>query len=306
MAAALGVPNRFIALDDSPVDPQLVLDRFVRQSEGRVDHLAGYVDGMSLWRQLHEAGVRMIVRGDDGFGWVPAATERAVRYAVGLGVSSDYANLTTLLGRFGVAGNELPGAYQRESGESLPSWRDRLYHAYRIPVLLAALSDLKLGYLELINPLLSRRILQTVRGLPDGSRTDKKLFKEVVDSDGLAIPYATAAAISSQGSVIASGTYHRAITEVLLDTEGSGSPLPPGMLAAIASGMSASPAVRASTAPASRRRRLASLIPALLRNRLRDFKAKDIASSTLAFRAYLVCAMLKLVAEDRNHMRRHP
>jgi hypothetical protein len=85
---------------------------------------------------------------------------------------------------------EIPEELNQQPGESLEVWRDRLYHTYRLPTILAAISDLKLSYIELINPLLSRKIIQTVRTLPDKLRTNKTLFKRIVNSICPRVPYA--------------------------------------------------------------------------------------------------------------------
>ncbi|MCX6262900.1 MAG: hypothetical protein NTY95_19030, partial [Bacteroidia bacterium] len=50
---------------------------------------------------------------------------------------------------------------------------------------------MKLSYVEQINPLLSKKILQQVRQLPDHLRTGKVLFKKIVNSLSPAINYAT-------------------------------------------------------------------------------------------------------------------
>lgn len=51
---------------------------------------------------------------------------------------------------------------------------------FEIPTIFAARSDLKLAYIEVIHPLLSKKIMQCVRSLPDDLRTDKSLFKAIV------------------------------------------------------------------------------------------------------------------------------
>jgi hypothetical protein len=84
----------------------------------------------------------------------------------------------------------LPDRFGRDAGETLESWRDRLYHSYRIPVVLAALNEIKAGFLDALNPLLARNVLQTIRILPDHARTDKVTFKAIVEGDSPDVPYA--------------------------------------------------------------------------------------------------------------------
>ncbi len=301
VAASLGLPNRFLPLDETAIPPETVLSRFVASSEGRVDHIAGYLDGMALWRRLFDEGVEVIVRGDEGFGWVPCTTERAARYALGMGLASDYANLASLLSRFGIESNELPEGFTRTHGETLASWRDRMYHMYRIPTLLAALSDIKLPYVELINPLLSRRVLTAVRSIPDALRTNKVLFKQIAAPSERSLPYATANAIARPGDVLARVDYNAHIVGRLRDSTHLDTYLPPRMLAHIANQMRPS----SNEAPSSRkphRKSIISVLPTALKNRLRDFVPSNVDANTLGLRAYLLASTLQLILDDQAAM----
>src|SRR5690606_4253682 len=77
-----------------------------------------------------------------------------------------------------------------------------LYHQFRAPVFLSALSDLKLPYLEQSNPFLSHQIIQTVRSLPDELRTSKNLFKAIVDEIGPEVPYASEGANAKPADIL--------------------------------------------------------------------------------------------------------
>ena len=115
------------------------------------------------------------------------------------------------------------------NGELLSTWRDRLYHEYRIPVYLAALSDLKLSYVEQMNPLLSRKILTVFRSLPEHLRTDKSLFKRIVGKIGPKVEMANAGADASLESILR----QRGIVEVLrsaIDSEQARSLVPYGLI----------------------------------------------------------------------------
>ena len=132
---------------------------------------------MQIWREMNASGVVGIIRGDEGFGWSSVTSEMTVRHSVGCALCSDFANLAEVIGKFGLAPQDVPAELLRGEGESLAAWRDRLYHVYRLPTVLAALSDIKFAYVEQINPLLARPILQRVRELPDRLRTNKTLFR---------------------------------------------------------------------------------------------------------------------------------
>src|SRR5690606_32833090 len=86
---------------------------------------------------------------------------------------------------------EIPNYLKRGQNESIEKWRDRLYHSFRLPNILAALNETKSAYVEIVNPLLSHSVLEFVRSLPDHLRTDKKLFKRIVEKREKKIPFAS-------------------------------------------------------------------------------------------------------------------
>jgi asparagine synthetase B (glutamine-hydrolysing) len=173
-----GAPFRFLPIRPAPVDQ--AVDRFVAAAEGRVDHVSGYLDGLELWKRLAEDRVQLVVRGDEAFGWVPVLTAADVRRSVGAPELDDYGNREWLreIGLGDLAIPALPDSLRR-GAESLPTWRDRLYQEFRIPVVLAALTTVKSGYVETHNPLLDPSILRLVARLPDRERTDKRFVRRV-------------------------------------------------------------------------------------------------------------------------------
>lgn len=193
VAAQLGTRHRFIATHRSPEPVETVIDRYILASEGRVDHLAGYIDGFVQFRDLAADGVEAIIRGDTCFGgppWQPADSELAMRRTLGLLRGSEIATLAPLLGRFGLADLAIPEALARRPEESLLAWRDRLYLQYRAMSVLSALTEAKTAFTEVVNPLLSRRALEVACALPDPARLDKALFREVIRDFVPDLPYA--------------------------------------------------------------------------------------------------------------------
>lgn len=194
VAERLGAPFHFVPLVSVAVES--VLDEYVAASEARVDHVGGYVDGMALWRALvTEHGVKIMLRGDEAFGWLPVLTESDVRRSVGAPELRDFGNRSWLLrAGFGdLTLPTLPPHLLRQRRESLATWRDRLYQQYRGPSILAALSAIKASYVETINPFTHDRVLSEVRGLPDRDRTDKRLFRRLAREhlDPTRVPFAT-------------------------------------------------------------------------------------------------------------------
>src|SRR5690606_248247 len=103
----------------------------------------------------------------------------------------------------GLPSQHVPDALARRHDESLAAWRDRLYQQYRVPVMLAALTDLKTSYVEVVNPFLYARVLACARKLPDELRTNKRLWRGMVDAWSPDVPYATRAAVPAARALTA-------------------------------------------------------------------------------------------------------
>ncbi len=81
--------------------------------------------------------------------------------------------------------------------------------------MLAALNDLKLHYVEVANPLLARPILEFVRTMPDEQRTEKRLFRAIVDSIGPKVRIARYPANAELPSVLKTKDVVSLLREVL-------------------------------------------------------------------------------------------
>ena len=206
LAEQLGAPHEYAPLDGSGMNIDIVTRRFLEVGEGRVDHISGYMDGFEIWRKLFDSGVTGIIRGDEGFGWKAVASERQVRFELGLMLMSDYFDAGQL-SSWELETNDLPAAFGREDREGLAGWRDRLYHQFRIPVILAALNDLKCGHVEIVNPLLSRRVIDVARHMPEDLRTEKRLFQSLVMSMSPSIPLARKPAIASPKDIMGTAAF---------------------------------------------------------------------------------------------------
>ncbi len=216
-ARSVGVQHSYYHTDISSEPIEEIIDRYLLCSEGRIDHLAGYMDGMEIWRKFHDSNIAGVIRGDEGFGWTRVSSELDVRLSVGCPLCTDYENIKNIIGDFDLPSQQLPPEFIKKEEESLGAWRDRLYHAYRIPTILSALSDIKLSYVEQINPLLSKKILTVARSLPDNLRTDKTLFKEIVGAIGPNVPFANKGANANPKQILGS----KALVELLKSEIGS-------------------------------------------------------------------------------------
>jgi len=178
-----------------------IFRRFIIAGEGRVDHIEGYMDGFKIMKTIYENGIFGILRGDEAFGWTPIKDAWEVRKTIGVVLLSDIDNLRNFEGNI-LKKQTISENFIQRDNESLEAWRDRLYHEFRIPNILAALNDLKLSYIEVINPLLSKRILEIVRTMPDSLRTNKSLYKEIVHSLSPNIPFAKYPAIEERARIL--------------------------------------------------------------------------------------------------------
>jgi hypothetical protein len=69
---------------------------------------------------------------------------------------------------------------KKQGTESLGTYNYRLHHLFNLPYNMAALNDIKLSYVEVNNPQLTRSILYEIRRIPDELLYNKKVHKMVV------------------------------------------------------------------------------------------------------------------------------
>jgi hypothetical protein len=164
LCAALGVKHVFYEIDAQQRPFADVFRRFVELGEGRTDHISGYADGFALWRPMAGDGIRCILRGDIPIDGALPATAHGVRTHVELPRWHDIQNArdTGLDGLVQV----WPSFLDRQPGERLEVWTNRLYQEFRHGSVFSALTHLKTRYVEVINPLLSRPIVDRLRHLP--------------------------------------------------------------------------------------------------------------------------------------------
>jgi hypothetical protein len=194
VAETFGVDNRFFLTDLSAEPRERLMQRFLTAGEGRVAKISGYLDGFRIWKTLFEEGVEGVIRGDEAFGSMFVSSDYAARYTANLTLLSDYFRPSDIA-TFELPPQVMPQRLERRGGESLETWRDRIYQEFRAPNLLAGLNDLKTAYVEVANPLLTRRVLELTRSLPDGLRTGKQLWREFVRERSPGVPFAQIPAV---------------------------------------------------------------------------------------------------------------
>jgi hypothetical protein len=202
LAETMHTHHSYFELELPPEHVDEVLERFVRLGEGRTESLSGYLDGFAVFKALHEAGLSHLFRGDEAFGCRAAATPADVYRNMKCNVLDDFPiDAASPLAELAAA-QRRPAHLERQPSESLAAWRDRVNAEFELPYVIGPLNDLKYHYLDVVHPLVSRRIVEQARRLPDELRTDKIAFKSIVEEFGLDVPYAKSAAISSPETVL--------------------------------------------------------------------------------------------------------
>ena len=168
-----------------------------------------------------------------------------------------------------------------------------------MPFVLGALSDLKLPYVEIINPLLSNSVIALTRQLPDALRTRKELFRRFARSLSPEMPFATAVAPQARDDILQSAS----VVELLLDSLSSHkvlSALPPEFAAYVIGGLAARRPASRRIAVARRLRRTAKAWAPSLAARLRTQATPTpvLDPNRIAFRAYLIERTNQLLQRD--------
>ena len=215
VADFLGLSHQYFETDLTDLPADRILERFLVAGEGRVDKISAYMDGFELWGSLFVGGTVGIIRGDHGFGHRVISNADEARLRVGLTLWSDLRDVPTLaaLNLQHLGPQLLPPALEQQPAESASTWRDRLFHAFRIPSVYGALNELKSPYVEIVSPLFVRRIVELARSHPGNLRTGKRLWRDLAAEVSIPVGYADAHATANLDEALG----HPSIMEVLLD-----------------------------------------------------------------------------------------
>ena len=307
LAEEYDVDHRYYSLPVAPDDAETVIERFVIASEGRVDNISGYLDGFDVFADLTHRGVEGLIRGDEGFGWKTVGSSQGVRQVIGARMVDDL-NIFDSISVPGEHRQELPGRLTRAPRESVATWRDRLYHTYRIPILLAGLTSLKTPYIEVVNPFLTRRTLETVRRFPDDLRTEKQLYTEYVKEQSPEVPVATQSANPDAEQFLARDEV-QAFLKTELDTDHAreifGEELVDYAVEGLSDGNGAGETTEWTFDAVKRRvgRRLpTSMIRTIVTYTPVDRPVSSVSKSRLAFRLYIISTMTERLVNDANQL----
>jgi len=285
-------------LSSEPVED--IFRRYLVCGEGRIDHISGYMDGFQIWKTLHDTGVRGIIRGDQVFGRKTVSSPSQVRASAGMPLWSDFDGLRRLE-EFGISPQSVPEALARGPQETLEAWRDRLQQDYRVPFVLAALSDLKLPYVEIISPLLSGSLVNEIRKLPDHLRTNKKLLRTIVHCLSPEVGFAKYWAAEPATRILESPRIVDVLREYLSSSHAE-VVVPREFTRYVLDGLAMRAGSRRPPGWRNLRRMAASYLPSWIMKR-KTSQASALRPNLLAFRVYLMARMHDLLAEDAASLR---
>ncbi|HEU4950856.1 MAG TPA: hypothetical protein VFT46_02845 [Holophagaceae bacterium] len=299
LAARCGLDHDYLLTEGATAAPGDLLDRFLAASGGTTDQLFPYLDGLALWSGLARRGVDGILRGDEGFGWIPVGSARHARLSVGLARLADVLE-PPVAEALGAEDQPLPEALAPQPGESVPAYRDRLYHGFRIPVGLAALNDVKAPFVEIASPFLTAGVLRQVRRVPDALRTDKRLFRRLARAAGPHLPYATSGADDDRHGYLRSPAFSQALAETLASDPGL---LPEAFRLRLLAALEGP----SGPSTASLRARLKRILPtAWIRAARAGLGPPRPPDRMLALRAALALRMIRLLERDGSEGGRAP
>lgn len=276
-----------------------IFNRFIIAGEGRIDSISGYMDGLDIWKELYEHNIKGIIRGDEGFGLAyPVTFPDDVRRYGQAHLASDFSNLKCF-SEFSLEEQKLPYELLQQKKETLETWRERLYQEFKIPTGNAALNDIKCSYLEVINPFITRKIIYQIRALPDSLRTDKKIFKKYIESISPKIGFAKYEAIKDPKYIFKSQEFVNLIMQEL-NTSNAKALLSEKLIEYILKNIKKSNET-SFTIKNALIEFLTPYIPWNIQNILRNTVMKpQMDFNVLAFRAYIICRMNRILSEDAN------
>lgn len=206
-----------------------------------------------------------------------------------------------LVHRLGLAEQEWPEWYHRREGEGNEAYRDRLSHEGYITNVLAPLTGLKCRYIEVVNPLLSRRILTVVRSFPDELRMYGRAFSAIVDPETRPIPHARFSSTPAASVFLGHEEIVEAIIRELTSpefTEVMSEEAATTLLAAVASPTHTPPSVRDRVTGVLRKARVAMPSTLAYRYTPRFEGPLPLPPIRMAFRSTVASRTIALLRDD--------
>ena len=308
LARKYGLEHEYFITDVSNEPVDLLLDRVLMANEGRIDHVNASVDGYERYRKMNESGILGLIRSDVGFSSrivILKSLKADLLFNMGLRMLSDYSNADAL-GSADFEPQDVPDNFRQLPGESLLTWRDRLHHEFRIPCVLAALAEPRLNYIEQANPLLSRRVTEAVRALPDTLRGGKILYKKIIDRIIPDVPIADRTSIAPLPSLLSRLEQHEVFRDVLMSSRAK-SLLPAPLLSCTGGFLTRGPrrlAPKSSIPAASILKILSKPFKQTLRSLVYMVHKPSLSPEQSIFRSFVIVRMHQILNEDAQCLKR--
>lgn len=297
LAKTLGLEHHFFEIDHIEENVENIFSRYILCSEGRIDHITGYTDGFATWKNIYETGRQGIIRGDESFGWESVYSDTRCRVINDLTLLSDFSNFEMLLKNENYK-QQIPSHLLRKEGETYNTWADRLYEEFTLPVMMAALNDIKLSYAEVVNPLLSEKIIKQLRTMPDHLRNDKLLFRKYVKELSPNINFATKDSTGEKELILDSPAAIRIMTAEL-SAAYMKDLYPEEFIASVIKGLHKPARKNSNTIINTIKQVLKKNLPPYLKQKLSAHLQKPtIDNGLVAFRMYMTGKMYKMLTED--------
>lgn len=218
LSDSFGLNNYFFESYNENVPLKEVLSRFINCSEGRIDHVRGYLDGMKMWKTIFEEGFECLLRGDEEFGDGAPRSKLSEYGSKALITLEDFTNTKELRKKIHFKTQTIPKRFEYTNYNEKNEWVGRLAFDYDTKAIYSALNDIKLSYVEIIAPLLSSTILKTVACNYNASFTENKnLYKELIEEQ-CTIPFALQGANKPLKEFLSNPELHRLFTEAFSDS----------------------------------------------------------------------------------------
>jgi hypothetical protein len=304
LAEKLDLSHKYYITDlsNDSFNASVVADRFIRFGEGRIDHIAGYLDGFKMWKDFYDDGVQGIFRGDKAFYEEHSFySPYYVRAKMGFGLTTDYTNFSTVYDS-NFPAQKLPEKLRRVKSESMYAFTEKAYYNFRLPSVLSALNDLKLPYVDVFSPLLCREnILLRSRIIKEYSMT--KNYRQLLEGLSQGIPIANKESIINRETIMQHPDFLKLYYEAL-DSEIITKLIPVEIIDNVRSKINQKDKNKEFT---SKRRSSKEYLFSIIVTRFSWFyftyqrffkKKKTINSHILAFRIFMIYKMWQVLNED--------
>ncbi|MEM7293422.1 MAG: hypothetical protein AAF420_08530, partial [Pseudomonadota bacterium] len=287
---------------DSAINVQnidVIIDRFLRNSEGQVDHISSYMDGFKLWKDIFESNYHGVIRGDVAFSATTFKSAWDGFITRSLLTLAEYSNTKRLEHVLRELPQERHPSLSPLPGESMVGFTQRTIGTYYVTMISVPLNDLKSVYCEVLTPLLAKNVVSAFNQLPEHMMASRKLYKKIITDQLPEIEIAQNAAIESKVRIVNSPEISAHILSYLHENRGT-----PLFSDAVYSELLDFVETHADPEKAARP---PSLLFRVIR-KLRKIVGRQIQSldpMLLGFRLYIILKSHTLFSEDAKALRLH-